>query len=510
MLPIFPSIFHLHCVRPCWRGSIFSSRFFPVVPFSSTSHLVQFAQGCRRFAIEVMTFRMVLRVDGPELRSLECIVGICRQNDDNSGGVMLTDTATIHPSSLLAHLCRHDPLTTAAGKTLLRQIPFRRWDGQMGQHVSTTATLVSVDNGNDAFKGAMLHAYLPTLSTRRIITAYAPAEVLRAGEGIPTWQVDDSEPFWIGEDALLMSRAESLPIGMTEERLPDERYQRFLFACLVELLREAGYEAPDRDWQGEYHLYLSFGLPNEEITRNGVKDTVHRALERVFNISHEIRRINEQGKLSTWKLRLVEVNPYPQTFGSFVTWYYTLDGTPIETDIVKHVTLDIGGGQLHTCTVTIEPQGEGRPRLRMQAALLDEGTIAIARAVREQLRAQHSGLRLSDTEAQQVLMSGYVKLGGRRTPVSDLASEVIRSRSQRVLTHMRHLLQEDQTFLMFTGGGRILLGESLHALVRTKRSGQSFLFVPKDLASVLNAIGGYVLAQALAQKHIQTSTELPR
>jgi glycerate-2-kinase len=130
--------------------------------------------------------------------------------------------------------------------------------------------------------------------------------------------------------------------------------------------------------------------------------------------------------------------------------------------------MDIGGGQFHTSTVTIEHQSEGRPRLRMQAALLDEGTIAIARAVRENLRAQHSGLRLSDAEAQQVLVSGYVTLGGRQTNIQDLVSEIVRSRSQKLLTHMRHLLQEDQTFLMFTGGGSILLEQSLHALVSAK------------------------------------------
>jgi len=422
---------------------------------------------------------------------------------------MLTDT-TIHPSSFLAHLCRQEPLTTVAGKELLRQIPFLRWDGKTGQQFSTTATLVSVDNGNDAFKGAMLHAHAPFLRARRIITAYAPAEVLRAGEGITTWQVDGSEPFWIGEDALLTTKAESLPIGMTEERLPDERYQHFLFACLVELLREAGYETSSHEWQGEYDLYLSFGLPNEEITRRGVKETVNRALQQIFNVPHMIRRTSEQGQETRWKVRLVELNPYPQTFGSFLTWYYRLDGAAIDTDIVKHVTMDIGGGQFHTCTVTIEHQTEGRPRLRMQAALLDEGTIAIARAVREQLRAQHSGLRLSDVEAQQVLVSGYATIGGRRTNIQDLVAEVIRARSQKLLTHIRHLLQEDQTFLMFIGGGSMLLEQSLQSLVSAKRSSQSFLFVPKDLSSVLNAIGGYVLAQATAQKRLQAATGIPR
>ncbi len=416
---------------------------------------------------------------------------------------MLTETTTIHPSSFLAHLSRHDPLMTTAGKDLLRLIPFRRWDGEKGEHESTLATLISVDNGNDAFKGAMLHAYLPILSTRRIITAYAPASVLRAGEGIPTWQVNEAEPFWLGEDALLSAKAESLPIGMTEERLPDARYQQFLFACLVELLREAGYETPDRDWQGEYDLYLSFGLPNEELTRAGVTDRVQQALQPLLHVAQRIRRTDEQGHVTTWKLRLVEVVPYPQTFGSFLTWYYTPEGTAIATEIVKHVTLDIGGGQLHTCTVTLDQQSGSRPRLRMEAALLDEGTIAIARAVREQLRGQHAGLRLSDAQAQQVLVSGYATIGGRRTSVQELIAPIREARSQRVLTHLRHLLQEDQTFLMFTGGGSILLETSLHALVSARRSQHSFLFVPKDLASVLNAIGGYVLAQATAQKYVQ-------
>jgi hypothetical protein len=429
--------------------------------------------------------------------------------DDNLGGIMFIDT-TIHTSSFLAHLCRQDPLTTAAGKELLRQIPFLRWDGQAGQNVSTTATIVSVDNGNDAFKGAMLHAHTPSLRTKRIITAYAPAGVLRAGEGITTWQVNDSEPLWMGEDALLTAKAESLPIGTTEERLPDERYRHFLFASLTELLREAGYETPGRDRQGDYDLYLSFGLPNEEITRSGVKDTVNRALQQIFNVSHIVRRTNEQGQVTTWKLRLVELNPYPRTFGSFLMWYYTVDGAAIETDIVKHVTMDIGGGQFHTCTVTIDHQPGGRPRLRMEAALLDEGTITIARAVREKLRAQYSGVRLTDAKAQQVLISGYVTIGGRRTNVHDLVSDILRSRSQRLLTHMRHLLQEDQTFLMFTGGGAILLEKSLYTLVSTKRSSQSFLFVPKDLSSVLNAVGGYVLAQATAQKRLQVAAETRR
>ena len=418
---------------------------------------------------------------------------------------MLLDS-TIHPASFLARLCSQDLATALAGKELPRQIPLLRWDEHTGKTVSTTATIVSVDNGNDAFKGAIVHAHTSALKTRRIVTAYAPASILRAGEGIPTWQVNDSEPFWIGDEALLTAKAEGLPIGTTEERLPDERYRHFLFACLVELLREAGYETPQRDWQGEHSLYLSFGIPNEEVTRNGVKEPVNRALQQIFNVPHTVRRTDEQGHTATWHVRITELSPYPQTFGSFLTWYYTADGAAIETDIVKHVTLDIGGGQLHTCTVSIEPQNSGRPRLRMEAALLDEGTITIARSLRDHLRSQYAGIRLSDAEAQHVLVSGYVTIGGKRTPVHDLVADIIRTRSQKLLTHMRHLLQEDNTFLMFTGGGSILLEHSLRSLVSAKRSSQSFLFVPKEVSSVLNAIGGYVLAQATVQKRVHIAS----
>ena len=36
--------------------------------------------------------------------------------------------------------------------------------------------------------------------------------------------------------------------------------------------------------------------------------------------------------------------------------------------------------------------------------------------------------------------------------------------------------------------------------IRAIRGPESFLFVPKELASVLNAISGYILAQATVQK----------
>src|SRR5947209_4110529 len=127
-----------------------------------------------------------------------------------------------NPQSLLAHVYAQRPLVTPEGRTLLRSVPFSRWDGPDGAKKTTQAIIVSVDNGNDAFKGAIQAAHTSALQTRRIVAAYAPARTIRAGEGVTTYQVNASEPFWIGEDAVFTQHAESLPIGFTEERLPDQ------------------------------------------------------------------------------------------------------------------------------------------------------------------------------------------------------------------------------------------------------------------------------------------------
>lgn len=415
----------------------------------------------------------------------------------------MTPTPTIHSHSFLGRLYTHQPLITSTGKELMRTVPYHTPNERSGGKMPTQAVLVSIDNGNDAIKGAMLHARDPFLSTRRIITAYAPARTIRAGEGVTTWQVNDSEPFWIGDDAVLADKAESLPIGMTEERLADQRYQHFFFACLVALLIKAGYAIHSGELQGEYDFYVSLGIPPEELDLRGPKATVRQALLALLNVPFTIRRHDGQDQITTWKLRLVEIAPYPQTFASFAAWYYTLDGLPIETDVVKHVTLDIGGGHLHECQVDLVHQAAGRPKLRMSASLLGEGTIAMARAVRETIRTRYPGVHLSDAQAQQVLMSGAVTIEGRRVRVDEMVTEVINARSQHLFVQLLPLLQEQQSFVMFTGGGSLFLSQHLRRLVSTKRSLQSVLFVPDEFAPVLNAIGGYVLAQAGAQRMLE-------
>src|SRR5450755_3938268 len=98
----------------------------------------------------------------------------------------------IPAESFLAHICEDRPLPTAAGEELPRQVMVPAWDEQRSERVSLPATLVSIDNGNDAFKGTMLPAKEARICTKRIITAYVAARTIHAGEGVATWQVNGS------------------------------------------------------------------------------------------------------------------------------------------------------------------------------------------------------------------------------------------------------------------------------------------------------------------------------
>lgn len=415
-------------------------------------------------------------------------------------------TTSMAPNSYLWKLTQGLPMVTSQGRELPRSLPFRKWDGETRRWEPIQALIAAVDNGNDAFKGAMLHAKTPTMTTKRILTAYMPARKLRGGEGVVTWQVNDSEEFWVGEDAVESKKVENLPIGMTNERVRDERYQSYLAACLVELLIEAGYGQRDRDghvlgdWQGEYNLYSSFGVPNEEMSLVGPTKETSEALRLIFNVPFHVIRTDERGQKTTWLVRLVEINPYPQSFASFATWYYTLDGIPITTRIVKHVTIDVGGGQTHSCEVDLIHRQDAPVKLRMEAKLLGEGTISIARPMRDAIRAQYKGVRLSDPAAQYALMTRQIAVAGTLTDIDALVYEVIAARSKQLLSPILEYVQEGQNFLMFTGGGRVLLEQQLREMVAPTRNEDQYLFIDPRLSPVLNAIGGYVLAQASAKK----------
>lgn len=414
-----------------------------------------------------------------------------------------------HPDSFLAKVVAGTPLLNSKGQGLIEEVPSQRWNRETFAWSPIIAKMACIDNGNESLKGVMPTVNAPHLASLRVPTAYTPAKKLRGGDGRLTWQVNGSENFWMGEEALEAKKAESLPVGFSPERFPDHRFQRFIAAFQVELLVKAGHGKRDASgellagWQGEFDIFLAIGLPPEEVDRNGATQEARDALKYIFNKPFEVVRVDEQGQETTWRLFFVEFVPYGQTFGSFCAWYYTLEGTPITTNIDRHITLDIGGGQFHMCEVGISRRiGESRPKLRMSAEQIGEGTILIARGVSEAIRQQYNTIQLSDAEAQHVLSSGMISVGGRRQPVGDIVSQVIKSRADNLNSLILKYLQDGQSFLMFTGGGSVLLQETLSHLANTHRKAESFYFIPPDIAPFLNAIGGLVLAQTSAQQAI--------
>ena len=87
---------------------------------------------------------------------------------------MLTET-TIHASSVLERLCRQEALINTAGKGLLRAIPFFAGMDGLGKSSLPQPPSRRGITATTPLKGAMLHAHIPSLRTRRIVTAYAPA-----------------------------------------------------------------------------------------------------------------------------------------------------------------------------------------------------------------------------------------------------------------------------------------------------------------------------------------------
>lgn len=415
----------------------------------------------------------------------------------------------LYSDSLLAKVVAGTPLVNSKGQGLIEEVPSQRWNRETGAWSPTVAKMACIDNGNDSLKGVMPIVNAPYLARLRMPTAYTPAKKLRGGDGRLTWRVNGSEEFWMGDEALEAKKAESLPVGLSPERFPDHRFQRFIAAFQVELLVKAGHGKRDvagkllQGEQGEFNMFLAIGLPPEEVDRNGVTPEAREALKYIFNKPFEVVRIDEQGQETTWHLSFVEFVPYGQTFGSFCAWYYTLDGTPVGTNIDRHITLDIGGGQFHMCEVEIARRaGETRPRLRMSAAQIGEGTIHIARGVSEAIRQQYSTIQLSDAEAQHVLANNAICIGGRRQPAVDIVNRVIECRADNLNSLVLKYLRDGQSFLMFTGGGSVLLQDTLFHLASEHRKADSFYFIPPEVAPFLNAIGGLVFAQASAQQAI--------
>lgn len=335
---------------------------------------------------------------------------------------------------------------------------------------------VGGDNGNDAFKGAVLSSD-GSLVTIRIPTAFKDAERIQSGKQEVSYTIG-GETFWIGETALVHD-GDSLPIGSTRQRLVDVRVRMFIGACLVELLHQAGFHP------GSHNIALGFAIPNNEIQENdsgklGVNDQTRSSLEEhLKNTIYEVVRTDQSGVSEAWSIRVAAVIPQAQTAGTVLVTTKSPNGKTV-TDLDGMTVIDIGGGDLQKTDVLTSPY-------QMASKRLSNGTIQIARALQD----KYEKYGLNDVAAQNALINRKLMVSGRFRDIGNVVDEVVTSHGQSLITSFLPALRQSKRFVVITGGGASLLHDMIEDRLKMeqKEAGQDYELINSGVSSILNAIG---------------------
>lgn len=342
--------------------------------------------------------------------------------------------------------------------------------------------VIGLDNGNDALKIAALSTE-GILHTLRVPAAYAPAQEIRAGEGETTYRVNEGIPFWMGQTAIEHG-GDGLPVGSTPQRIVDPRLQEMIAAAIADLLAKAGYAA------GTYQVALGFAIPNGEIVRvnddartetMGVDPRTRAALEaHLKGKSWTIERVNPEGVSELWNIRVGMVIPQAQSTGALVAYTRVPEGS-VATDLVSMKIVDIGGGDVQATDLSFEP------RYQMINTRLCDGTIRIARALRQRL-LKHN---LSLIAAQEALITRRLLIAGRRQDITPEVEKLLGSQGQAIVAEILPIILQTQSFVLVTGGGAILLRDLLMERLNAegKVCGVDYDIIDPPLASVINGIG---------------------
>lgn len=344
-----------------------------------------------------------------------------------------------------------------------------------------SALAIGIDDGNDAYKGAVLSEQ-GKLVTVRIPTAYREAEVFQSGEGEITYTVDNTS-FWIGEVAL-RHEGDALPIGPTDQRLIDARMRHFLAAATVELLYTAGY-APET-----YLTAVCFEIPDAEIVplpdesgksdKMGVCEATRASLTKYLQgQTITIIRTDKRGVETTWTLVTVRVLPQAQTAGTILAWSKATNGKTV-TDHEAVTVINIGGGDLYRTDVNFRPY-------QMSSRRVSDGTISIARA----LARKFPRSELSDVGAQNALITERLMISGKMKEIGNERREVIASQGQDLIGRLLPVFQQTRRFVLVTGGGVILLHDQLVERLEAtgKVRGEDYELINHGMSSTLNSIG---------------------
>jgi len=356
--------------------------------------------------------------------------------------------------------------------------------------------IVGCDLGNSAIKLVLRQANVPQLRMFRFESIYTPAAMISAGDDTTALRVFRngawSEWFWIDQGDTV--GGEALPIGATAERLADPRTVDFLVGALVAALEDSGW------LPGDYALWVGFGVPNEEVSRAGLVADTRQALQQVRGQHVAAERRDATGAVTTWTLRIAELVPAPQSLGSFFAWYHTLAGQPAINDVDLVTVADLGGGHLSRFDVEIMRRPGQSPRFRGTGSILGEGMVVIARELSALITARYR-VRLSETVALRALMTRTVLVSGRRVPIDDLIATATQTRGQALFAALHPILADHRRFPLVTGGGAACLHTELDArAAAAQRMPDSYLIVPEEVTSTLNAVGLFALALYTAQR----------
>ncbi len=349
---------------------------------------------------------------------------------------------------------------------------------------------VGLDNGNDAVKITLLNDVGKAVSVR-IPTAHRLAKTFQGGQGEVTFQLADEAPFWIGE-AAIRNEGRALRVGSTAARIADARHAGFLAASLVEALLAAGFTP------GAYQLAIGFAIPNSEIVKENadsdklvVSEETRNALRKhVQGSEWPITRTDERGRVTNWTLTVRHLIPQAQSVGTFVSWAKAPNGITI-TDYDALTILDIGGGDLQQTDISLKPY-------RMSSERRGEGTIDIARGLRELLPKA----KFNDVTAQYALVSRQALISGKMQKIDKEVQSVINTYGQDLVGKMLEIFQETRRFLVITGGGVILLQDTISDLLNAAglESERDYFVVDHGLASVLNSAGALFAVLFMAAK----------
>jgi hypothetical protein len=192
-----------------------------------------------------------------------------------------------------------------------------------------------------------------------------------------------------------------------------------------------------------------------------------------------ITRADERGRLTSWILTVRHLIPQARSVGTFVAWAKAPNGATV-TDYDALTIMDIGGGDLQQTDISLKPY-------RMSSQRRGDGTIDIARGLKTLLPKA----KFNDVTAQYALVSRQALISGKMQKIVREVDSIINTYGQDLVGKMLEIFQNTQRYMIITGGGVILLQDTIIDLLNATglEAERDYFVVNHGLASVLNSSG---------------------